>query len=243
MLERWLMQAMEREWPPFILVTIGYPGDSPDAGGLLRARDLTFEGCPDYFTGHPLSRGQLAPEDGAKNFCGAAEFQSFIGEELIPEIDRRYETIVGERSYFGHSMGGAFGLFTLLTEPSLFKNYIVSSPALAYHGETASGVRYEHHEFILKLFRDLVVRGGTFDGIRLHMSVGTEEEFDPVLANWRFTSSFYRLAAFLMATRIPGLNFTAQPLRGRNHLTAWPVAFMDGISAVFAPGRRGPSGL
>lgn len=228
----WLMQGYEREWPPFILVTIGYPGDAPDSGSLLRARDFTFPGCPDYFTGHPLTQGLVTPEPGAKDFCGADDFQRFILDELIPFVDTKFETAHGDRTYFGHSMGAAFGLFTLLTKPGLFRNYIISSPALGYHGETPSGVRYENDEFLIRRVREFIASGQGLEGIALHVSVGMEEEFDPLIANWRFTSNFFRLIALLRQTPIPGLRFTFDAFSGKNHLTAWPLAFMHGIPAV-----------
>lgn len=229
----WLMQGLEREWRPFILVGIGYPGDSPNAAGLLRGRDLTFPGCPDYFSGHPLIRGMGGPQEGTKSFCGGEDFQRFLREELIPFMDATYRTISDDRTYFGHSLGGGFGLFTMLTQPHLFRNYVISSPTLAYHGETPSGVHYDGHDFMMQRVKDLAAEGRSLDSIRLCMSVGTEEELDPLIANWRFTSSFFRMVAVLEEQRIAGLQFTAQAYCGENHLTAWPLAFMRGMTTLF----------
>jgi predicted alpha/beta superfamily hydrolase len=230
----WLMQGGRIEWPPFILVTIGYPGDSPVAGELLRGRDLTFAGCPDYFSGlQYLWEGMLIPPLGSKHFGGAEEFQQFIAEELIPFIDNRYGTIHGERTFFGHSAGAGFGFFTLLTRATLFRNYILSSPTLSYHGMTPAGVRYENHDFMLRRVEEFIASGGSLPGIRLHMSVGSEEELDPHVSNWQFTSSFCRMLARLKATPIPGLHLTSELLAGRSHVTALPLAFIQGVQAIF----------
>ncbi|MDB6009724.1 MAG: alpha/beta hydrolase [Gammaproteobacteria bacterium] len=232
----WLMQGSERESPPFILVAIGYPGDSPCAGALLRGRDFSFPGCPDYLSGlEVLSEweGIHTPEEGQKSFCGAEDFQRFLAEELIPFIDGKYETVRGDCTYFGHSMGGSFGLFTLFTQPELFRRYVLSSPAISYHGQTPNGAHYEKRDFLLQRARDFVASGKTLDGICLYMSVGTQEQFEPLIANWEFTSGFYRLTALLRKAAIPGLTLMTEALVGESHTTSWPIAFTHGIQAVF----------
>jgi len=231
-----LMQASERESPPFILVAIGYPSDSPFAGNVLRGRDLSFEDCPDFITGCQFLQqwdGVLSAAPGTSPRYGAENFQRFIDAELIPFIDREYPTAPRHRTYFGHSAGGGFGLFTLFTQTRLFQNYIVSSPILTYHGTTAGGVRYEYHDFMLERARTFIASGQSLEGVRLYMSVGAEEELDPLNANWQLTSSFYRMVSWLRAAAIPGLKLMAEAFPGETHTTAWPIAFMHGIQAVF----------
>lgn len=236
----WVLQQSDRESPPFILVAIGYPGDSPVAGALLRARDLSFPECPSYFN-RPQALLEweevLCPDDGTKDFCGAEDFQRFIGKELIPLIDENYETVRGHRSYFGHSMGGSFGLFTLFTQPHLFRNYIISSAAVSYHGETPGGTSYENHDFMLRLAQKWMASGRSLDSVRLYMSVGSEEQFDPTVANWEFASSFFRMVALMKAASLPGLKLLTEVFPGETHATVWPIAFMHGIQAVFETRR------
>jgi uncharacterized protein len=232
-----IIQATGRDAPRFILVGIGYQGDSPVAGLVLRARDFTFPGYIRHSTDPPPVDGVLIAEEGTKTFDGATDFHRFIREELIPFIDGRYATVPGERTYFGHSAGGGFGLYTLLTESDLFKRYIVSSPGLAYHGESTAGIRYEHYDFMLAKARAFIAAGKALKGVHLYMSVGAEEESEPALTNWQLTSSFYRMAALLKAAGIPGLQLTTEVFPGETHMTAWPIAFIHGVQAVFARGR------
>jgi uncharacterized protein len=232
----WAMQGSERESPPFILVAIGYPSDSPCAGSLLRGRDFAFPGCPNYLDGLEVLRewdGILAPDQGAKSFCGAEDFQRFIGKELIPFIDEKCDTVPGDRTYFGHSMGGSFGLFTLFTATPLFRNYVISSPAVSYHGTTPNGTHYENHDFLLERAREFLAAAKSLYGMRLYMSVGTEEQFEPLIANWQFVSSFYRIVALIRGATVPGLTLMTEALSGETHTTAWPIAFMHGVGAVF----------
>lgn len=230
-----LIQTFKPASPPFMLVAIGYPSESPVAGELLRGRDLTFEGCPDFFTGFKFFReweDVLHPKPGTRQFGGAESLQRFISEELFPFIETRYEAAPGGRTYFGHSVGGAFGLFTLFTHPALFSNYIVSSPTVTYCGTTPSGVRYDNHDFMIDRARRFIAEGHSLHGRSLYVSVGTEEEYEPQLLNWRFTSGFYRLVGVLQGATTLGLRMTAEALPGESHASACPIAFSHGIRAV-----------
>jgi uncharacterized protein len=216
----------------FILVGIGYAGDSPRAGAYLRGRDFIFPGYPELSRAPPTQHGVLPADQGGKHSFGAEDFQRFIEHELIPLIDNQYATIPGERSYFGHSAGGGFGLFTLFTKSELFRNYIISSPGLTYHGRSPGGVHYENYDFMLERARQFAAAKRTLGGIRLCLSVGGKEEFEPELACWRLTSSFYQMVAFLKSAEIPGLELITELLLGETHATAWPIAYMHGVRAV-----------
>jgi uncharacterized protein len=222
--------------PRFILVGIGYPGDSPLAGELLRARDLTFPGHPYGRIEHLPIEDVARVEEGSKDFFGAEDFQRFISEELIPFIDGRYDTLAGDRTYYGHSGGGGFGLYTLFTRPELFKNYIISSPNVVFNGEAPGGERYDNYDFLLRDARKFVESGKRLPAIRLYMSVGTAEEFEPGLDRWQLTSGFYRMAAILNGPAVPGLDLMTETLEGETHLTVWPLAFIHGVQAVYGTG-------
>ena len=56
---------------------------------------------------------------------GADAFLSFIADELIPFIDKTYRTRP-YRLLIGHSFGGLFGVYALITKPTLFNAYIVA---------------------------------------------------------------------------------------------------------------------
>ncbi len=55
--------------------------------------------------------------------AGAEQFLSFIGDELIPHIEKKYRTNQ-QRILCGKSLSGLFTLYALLTKPQLFENYI-----------------------------------------------------------------------------------------------------------------------
>lgn len=60
---------------------------------------------------------------------GAAPYNRFLSEELIPKIDREYHTDTNFRVLTGHSLSAEFALFSLYMEPAdkqTFRSYIVN---------------------------------------------------------------------------------------------------------------------
>lgn len=224
-------------FPDFILVGIGYPSDIQFAGTFLRMRDFT---TPEHPRVEKQAARRLFPiegilfaEEGGKDHGGAEDFSRFIGEELIPFIDDHYETIPGARTYFGHSGGGFFGLFSLFTQSELFQNYCVSSPSLFWHGETPGGYQYDNFDFGMQMARSFVNTNPVLNDVKIYLSVGADEEFQPGYENGRLVSSFYEMASLLKRANIPGLEVLTEVHLGETHFTVWPVAFIHGIRAVF----------
>jgi predicted alpha/beta superfamily hydrolase len=65
---------------------------------------------------------------------GAGNFLSFIKDELIPYIDSKYPAN-GTNSIYGHSYGGLFALYALLTEPQLFESYYATDPPFRWNDD------------------------------------------------------------------------------------------------------------
>lgn len=88
-----------------------------------RVRDLT------------PTRGHLRRPDGSvQEFPasgGGDKFLDFIQTELMPEIEKRYQT-QPYRIFAGHSLGGLMAIYALITRPDLFNAYIAASPALQW---------------------------------------------------------------------------------------------------------------
>jgi predicted alpha/beta superfamily hydrolase len=106
--------------PSLLVVGVGYP----DADTLvdtvqIRTRDLTPT------TSRPIEGSGRA-----------ADFVQFIATELAPWLRDRFPTAVDDMTYFGHSLGGLFGAYSLLTTNATFDRYIISSPSLWWDGGT-----------------------------------------------------------------------------------------------------------
>ena len=91
--------------PPLLVVGVGYRAGGIDETIILRARDFTptfdprFQG---WFPEHTL-------------MGGADRFLAFFRDELQPWVRSRYRVDANDAAYFGHSLGGLFGTYVLLT--------------------------------------------------------------------------------------------------------------------------------
>lgn len=63
---------------------------------------------------------------------GADNFLLFLKEELVPFINKKYPTNIGNNILYGTSWGGLFAIYTYLHEPTLFKSYLTVEPVLKW---------------------------------------------------------------------------------------------------------------
>jgi uncharacterized protein len=110
-------------------IVIGIAYDGPEQYRINRTRD--------YTPTHTLEGG-YGPEY-QKHSGGGPKFRQFLGEELIPMIDRTYRTTT-ERTLVGHSYGGLFSTWTMLTT-DLFTGYVIVSPSLWYDDSFLFGLK------------------------------------------------------------------------------------------------------
>ena len=87
-------------------------------------------GSRNFGTGNHRGHDFTAPSAEREHYGGAADFQTFLLDELLPYIEHNYRSASDRRVIFGQSLGGQFVLFTAQTKPSLFWGYIASNPAL-----------------------------------------------------------------------------------------------------------------
>jgi predicted alpha/beta superfamily hydrolase len=106
--------------PPILIVGIGYRTGALADTVSTRTRDLT-----------PTSDALIAQISPSVTAMGGAErFLAFIRDELQPWVRSRYRVDTDDSAYFGHSLGGLFGTYTLLTHPETFSKYGIGSPSL-----------------------------------------------------------------------------------------------------------------
>lgn len=89
---------------------------------------------------------------------GAAAYQRFLADEVIPEIERRFRSDPQRRVLVGQSRGGGFVLYSALTAPDLFWGRIASNPAMrpldAFQGDAAPATRRDLGLFVASGERD-----------------------------------------------------------------------------------------
>jgi len=161
-------------------VGIGYPGDALyDVD--RRARDYT-----------PPALAANHERDDA-HYGGADQFLAFVQTELKPLIEARYPIDPHRQTLFGHSHGGLFTLYTLMSEPDAFQNYLAASPSIWWND------------------RQLLEHSGpplsesNLQSKRLWMTVGEAEEPEPLLGKVATSERERRLVARRMRSNVQGL--------------------------------------
>lgn len=199
--------------PPLILVAVAYPGAASNrvTYRMNRTRDYTPVYAPDG--GYGAEYQKLSG--------GGPKFRAFFARELIPFIDRKYPTAKGERAIIGHSYGGLFATFVLLTEPALFNRYIIVSPSLWYANRTAITMA------------DTVARDGLRPGARVFFGIGSRE--NQPQSGRAMVDDMKELIAKLRRLNLPQLQVDSRIYDGETHNSVFPGAVTRGLLTVFDP--------
>ncbi|CAE7593423.1 CMO [Symbiodinium microadriaticum] len=81
-------------------------------------------------TPNKITRPERHASDAVYETSGQAPaFHQFFKEELIPAIEADFRTS-DQRIYFGHSLGGLFGLYALHQDDDPFTDYLISAPSV-----------------------------------------------------------------------------------------------------------------
>lgn len=134
----------------FILVGLSYAlGDSPTES---RSRDYTPTDA--------LQHSHRPDQYSATHYGEAAAYRDYVEGQVFPLIAAHYRADISRKVFVGHSYGSLFGAFVLLTKPTMFQTYILSSPSLQYDHHVIE--RYEQD--YAKAHRDLPARVLLYDG-------------------------------------------------------------------------------
>ncbi len=168
----------------------------------------------DYTPSHaPVqSQGRLSfPTSG-----GAAAFEEFLAQELVPLVDSRYRT-QPHRILSGWSLAGLFTVYAYLERPQLFSRYLAISPSLWWDDSLLvrqTRRRLDHGEALSP--KRLVITLGALEGS--DMGGAVRRNFVPLLAD------LHRPAVDFAFVEIPGENHGHVPYK----------AYYDGLSALYS---------
>jgi predicted alpha/beta superfamily hydrolase len=175
---------------PFVLVGIE---------NTERRRDMTGP------TENPEDR-KIAPRVG-----GSAAFRSFLRDELIPEVTRRYRT-TGERAIVGESLAGLFVVETFLLEPDVFDTYVAFDPSLWWNDR--------------KLLASAAERLRARPSLPKTLYIASSDE-------WEIASDCARLASVLQKGAPKALTWHYEPMPGEHHSTIYHPAALRAFRDVF----------
>jgi predicted alpha/beta superfamily hydrolase len=207
-----LMQ-LSNHLPPILVVGIGYRMGALEETVGVRTRDFTP--TPD-----PLI-AQIAPV--ATEMGGADRFLSFIRDELQPWVRRRYRVDSNDSAYFGHSLGGLFGTYVLLTDPAMFRRYGIGSPSLWWHDD----MMFEYEATYARSHDDLPAKVffavGAFedhDGRQREASrLSDDERAKAGLRYIDMVADTERMVAALRTRQYPNLDIASVVLPDEFHVT------------------------
>ena len=184
--------------PPMIVVGIGnYEYD--------RARDLTT-------THNLLNMDGTTDSINLKTSGGGENFLKFIKDELVPFVEKNYNTSPN-KIFFGHSLGGLLSTHCLLNHPDMFNSYIAVSPALWWDKESI----FKNSDLLLKskdLKNKIIFFSDGNEGAEFHKSV-------------------IKLQSLLQQKKITGLRYKYIPYPEETHNSELVRATEDGLNFVF----------
>jgi len=185
---------------PLILVGVSFDSD---ASGFLfnRARDYT----PTYVAPEKLGEiARMVPASG-----GGPAFLDFLKLELFPFVEKNYRANPQDRGILGYSLGGLFGAWALIKDPSLFRRYALCSPSLQWD-----------NFMILKEWEKLSPKS---DKVVIISQTGGE---DPAIK-----SGIKKMVA--LASGVANVNISSFEVPDETHHTGVPASHMKALTLLY----------
>ena len=197
----------------FVLIGLSYA--KGETGQYSRRRDYTP-------TTNSADTASDMPDRPAVH--GEAEpYRKFIADEVFPLVAESYRVDMNRKVFAGHSYGALLGTHILLTEPTMFERYILSSPSLWFDNK-------------VMLARERAYSAAHTDmRAEVFLSIGAFETVNPSSRNKRYhrTKDMVRdlrtFAAQLRSRHYPSLRLEATVIDDEDHLTVYPAAITRGL--------------
>lgn len=190
----------------FILVGLSYA--KGEDGMTSRRRDYT-----------PTTRGEGAPKNTVHG--QGAQYQAYLRDQVFPFVERRFRADPGRRVFMGHSYGGLLGAQILLSEPQLFRSYILGSPSFWYDNH----VMWKIEQAYAKAHRDL--------SANVFLYVGAFEAAHPNDRRFNrrrdMVQDMRHFEERLRKRGYANLRIRSEVVAEENHLTVFPPGFTRGL--------------
>jgi len=205
---------------PFILVGLSYAVG--DTGEYSRRRDYTPTDNP--------SETYISDMPGRKPAFGEAEgYRRFLENEVLPLVKAQYRVDMARSVFVGHSYGSLLGTHILLTQPSMFAKYVISSPSLWFNKGLMFTREKEYAATHRELKADIFFSAGGFEAVK-RGDPRYNDDTDMVADVRRFD-------AILRSRHYAGLHTQLHVFENKDHLDVFP----DMITAALkwsVPGNK-----
>ena len=203
------------EMPESVIVGIAYSLDSERTTDdkwskwlALRMRDFT-----------PSNNIQMDKNMGTNNIKsgGASNFLEFIEQELFTFIEKNYRVKSNQGTYIGFSLGGLFGLYTMLEKPQLFQRFIIGSPSIWVENKSLLSLENKYTQN----HSDLPVK--------LYVSTGSLEEE----VNAGMVRNMLEFTSKLKSRKYKNLVLRTDIVENETHLSSPAICFLHGLAFLF----------
>ena len=163
---------------------------------------------------NPYFRESLGLPEGSLSSGGGPVFLNVIRKEIIPFIEKEYKTN-SDRGISGHSFGGLFAGYCLLSAPDLFDRYGINSPSFWWNNEEMFNMEKtfsEHHQSL---------------PVQIFMSCGSLEGKLMVPVMTAFADS-------LRSRNYKGLNLTTHIFEDETHHSVIPATISRTLTVLYS---------
>lgn len=177
----------------------------------------------DYTPTDPFARSGATSAAGVydrdSTYGQAAAYRDYIERDVFALIAREYRVDMQRKVYIGHSFGGLFGSYVLLTKPRMFRSYILASPSLWFDKRTLFDLEAHYAES----HRDLPAQ--------VLLSIGAYETrgSGPRHMDADMVGDMLRFERALKSRSYPGLRIESEVLPDEDHLTGLPRTITHGL--------------
>ncbi|NKF51646.1 alpha/beta hydrolase [Shewanella sp. WXL01] len=185
-----------------IIVAMGFAHG--ENGQYSRVRDLTPHHAPSwvkYKTG------------------GAGEYLKLIEQEVIPFIEQRYRVDSSKRILSGHSLGGSFGSWVMLSKPELFSSYILTSPSHWFKDD--------------QIFADEAAYAKQHKTLRVNVFYATGSLETPENGMKHMVTGQQKYVERLQSRNYQGLRIKSEVVDGTDHYSTFPVGLSKGLMWLY----------
>jgi hypothetical protein len=155
----------------------------------------------------------------------------------MPWVQDRYFVDPTDSTYSGHSLGGLFGLYALLTAPETFRRYAIGSPSLWWN----DGVTFKHETAYADTHNDLPAQvfvgigaNETQDG-RTREAVNQPDDLRQKATAWYIdmVDDVDRLVTSLKSRGYPNLIIASEVFPDEFHVTVDQLILSRGLRFLF----------
>jgi predicted alpha/beta superfamily hydrolase len=186
-------------------IVVGISFAHGENGQYSRVRDLTpeiDESWTNYKTG------------------GAPKYLEFIEHEVFAFIETNYRIDINQRILSGHSLGGSFGAWVLLTKPELFSSYILTSPSFWYKNDWIFDVEEKYF------------KNNTSLNAKVYIATGALETLENGMRNDMVTGHVKFLKR-LHSRNYQGMSLKDEIVEGTDHSSTFPVGLAKGLMFIY----------